>query len=69
MSMVLDAIARAGAQGNQRAAVVAAGFATRDRESVLGTYSFDRFGDTTLTDYGVYRIADGDLLWDRVMRP
>jgi branched-chain amino acid transport system substrate-binding protein len=69
MSLVLDAITRAGAQGNQRAAVVAAGFATRDRQSVLGTYSIDRFGDTTLTDYGVYRIASGRLLWDRVVRP
>ena len=69
MSLVLDAIARAGADGNQREAVVKAGFATRDRPSVLGTYSIDRFGDTTLTDYGVYRIADGALLWDRVVRP
>ena len=67
--LVLDAIARAGADGNQREAVVKAGFATRDRPSVLGTYSIDRFGDTTLTDYGVYRIADGALLWDRVVRP
>ena len=29
-------------------------FATKDRESVLGTYSIDENGDTTLTDYGVY---------------
>ena len=69
MSLVLDAIARAGAQGDEREAIVAAGFATRDRASVLGTYSIDRFGDTTVTDYGVYRIADGALLWDRVLRP
>jgi branched-chain amino acid transport system substrate-binding protein len=69
MGLVLDAIARAGANGDKRKAVVTAGFATRDRPSVLGTYSIDRFGDTTLTDYGVYRIADGALLWDRVVRP
>lgn len=69
MSLVLDAIARAGAQGEEPAAVVAAAFATRDRESVLGTYSIDRFGDTTIRDYGVYRIADGALLWDRVVQP
>ena len=69
MSLVLDAIARAGAQGSERTAVVEAGFATSDRESVLGTYSIDPFGDTTLTDYGGYRIEDGALLWDRVLRP
>lgn len=69
MSLVLDAIARAGAQGDDPAAVVAAAFATRDRDSVLGTYSIDRFGDTTIRDYGAYRIADGALLWDRVVRP
>lgn len=57
MSLVLDAITRAGAGGDQRHAVVTAGLATRDRPSVLGTYSIDRFGDTTLTDYGVYRPA------------
>jgi branched-chain amino acid transport system substrate-binding protein len=69
MSLVLDAIARAGAEGDQREAVLAAGFATSDRESVLGTYSIDPFGDTTLTDFGVYRIERGRLSWDRVVRP
>ena len=69
MSLVLDAIARAGAEGDERAAVIAAGLATRDRESVLGTYSIDPFGDTTLTDFGVYRIKHGRPSWDRVVRP
>lgn len=69
MSLVLDAVARAGAEEDQQAAVMSAAFATRDRDSVLGSYSIDRFGDTTLRNYGVYRIADGALLFDRVVLP
>ena len=42
--------------GRPRQAVLEALFATKDRESVLGTYSIDENGDTTLTDYGVYTI-------------
>ncbi len=37
---------------------------TKDRESVLGTYSIDENGDTTLTDYGVYTIEGGELTFD-----
>ena len=36
-------------------------FATKDRQSVLGTYSIDSNGDTTLTDYGAYNIANNAL--------
>jgi branched-chain amino acid transport system substrate-binding protein len=36
-----------------------------DRESVLGTYSIDENGDTTLTTYGVYGIAGGELAFER----
>ena len=61
MALVLDAIKRAGDKGNDRQAVIDALFATKDRESVLGTYSIDENGDTTLTDYGVYTVKDGEL--------
>jgi branched-chain amino acid transport system substrate-binding protein len=57
MSVVLDSIARAGAQGNVRDAVISQFFATRDRDSVLGRYSIDRFGDTTLPFYGGYKVS------------
>jgi hypothetical protein len=30
---------------------------------VLGTYGFDRFGDTTLRTYGLYRIRGGGLTY------
>lgn len=36
-------------------------FEVKDRESVLGTYSIDENGDTTLTDYGLYDVGpDGN---------
>jgi branched-chain amino acid transport system substrate-binding protein len=62
MSLTLDAIKRAAAKGDvTRESVIEQLFATRDRQSVLGTYSIDPNGDTTLTDYGAYTIKDGQL--------
>jgi len=61
MKLGLDTIAGLGDKGTDRAAVLDALFATQDRESALGTYSFDENGDTTLTDYGIYKVgADGN---------
>jgi branched-chain amino acid transport system substrate-binding protein len=57
MKLGLDTIAQLGAAGDSRQAIIHALFATRHRQSVLGTYSFDRNGDTTLRSYGVYRAA------------
>jgi branched-chain amino acid transport system substrate-binding protein len=59
MALALDALKRAGDKANDRAAVLKALFATKDRQSVLGTYSIDANGDTSLTDYGLYDIKDG----------
>lgn len=65
MSLLLDAIARG---DGTRAGTVQALFATRDRDSVLGRYSIDPFGDTTLTQYGGYRVSRGGrLVFDRVL--
>jgi branched-chain amino acid transport system substrate-binding protein len=66
MAVVLDAIDRA-ADPASRAAVVDAFFATRDRDSPLGRYSIDAFGDTTLATCGGYRVADQRIVWDRVL--
>jgi branched-chain amino acid transport system substrate-binding protein len=66
MSLMLHAIARASDDGRHpvlRSRVVAALFATRDRQSVLGTYSIDRDGDTTLDRYGVWRVSSGRLVF------
>jgi branched-chain amino acid transport system substrate-binding protein len=59
MALALDALKRAGDKANDRAAVLKALFATKDRQSVLGTYSIDKNGDTSLTDYGLYEVKDG----------
>jgi branched-chain amino acid transport system substrate-binding protein len=34
---------------------------------VLGTYSIDRNGDTSLTAYGAYRVRLGKLAFDEVV--
>ena len=68
MSVVLDAIKRAGDKGNDRQAVIDAFFETKDRESVLGTYSIDENGDTTLSDYGGNTVKDGKLSFDKVIK-
>jgi branched-chain amino acid transport system substrate-binding protein len=68
MSVALDSIARAGAQGNVRETVISQFFATRDRESVLGRYSIDRNGDTTLAVYGGYKVSPaGAPMFARVL--
>jgi len=68
MALVLDAIERAGEDGNDRQAVMDALFDTQGRESVLGTYDIDENGDTTLTDYGIYSIEGGELTFDRTIK-
>ena len=68
MSVTLDAIRAAGPQGNDRASVIAAFRATHDRDSVLGRYSIDANGDTTLSTYGVLRVGRrGRLAYDRTI--
>ena len=70
MSLLLDAIRRAGPDGGDRAAVVDQLLATKDREGVFGTYSIDENGDIiTLTPYGVYKIKDDQLVFDRTVQP
>jgi branched-chain amino acid transport system substrate-binding protein len=66
--LIVDAIRRAGDSGEMRAAVVKQLFRTKGRESVLGTYDIDQNGDTTLTDYGAYRIRDGELRFNRTIK-
>ncbi|MGH2952800.1 MAG: ABC transporter substrate-binding protein [Solirubrobacterales bacterium] len=59
MAVVLDAIDRAGDRGAEREAVVDAFFETADRDSILGTYSIDDVGDTTLESMTGYRLVNG----------
>ena len=66
MRLALDAIERSGT--GEKADILAALFDTTDRSSVLGTYSIDENGDTTLTDYGVYTVDDGELVFDSTIQ-
>ena len=61
MKLVIDTITAAGPEGTTREGVLKALFATKDRDSVLGKYSIDKNGDTSLTDYGLYKVgSDGN---------
>ena len=69
MDLVLDSIEAAGAKGNDRQAVIDQVLKnTKGRESVIGTYDIDANGDTSLTDYGLYKIEGGKLKFDRVIK-
>jgi branched-chain amino acid transport system substrate-binding protein len=65
MSVVLDAIRRAGSRGNVRQAVIDSFFKTPTRDSVLGHYSVGLDGETTLSRYGVDRIVGGSTQFYR----
>jgi branched-chain amino acid transport system substrate-binding protein len=69
MRVTLQAMAAAGKRANHPDAVIRAFFLTRDRHSVLGTYSIDRNGDTTLRRFGGYRVRRGNLAFDRALFP
>jgi branched-chain amino acid transport system substrate-binding protein len=68
MSVVLQAIKDAGDKGGDRQAVIDAFYKIKNRESVLGKYSIDENGDTTLSDYGGNRIEGGKLTFDKVIK-
>jgi branched-chain amino acid transport system substrate-binding protein len=63
-NLTLSAIASATDHGRKqakRSSVLKAIFATRNHQSVLGTYSISSDGDTTLKAYGVWRVLGGRL--------
>jgi len=65
---ILDAIRAAGAKGNDREVVTKAFLATRNRHSVLGTYSMDRAGDTSLRTFAGDRMTRSGLVLDKVLK-
>jgi branched-chain amino acid transport system substrate-binding protein len=69
MSLAIDAIKRAGANGNNRQDVINQLFATKNLPSVLGTYSIDKNGDTSVTDYGLYGVKNGEIVFSKVIKP
>jgi branched-chain amino acid transport system substrate-binding protein len=68
MQDALLAIQNAGAKGNDRQAVIDQFFKIKDRDSVLGKYSIDENGDTTLSDYGGDKVKGGQLVFDKVIK-
>jgi ABC-type branched-subunit amino acid transport system substrate-binding protein len=68
MQLALRTIAKLGAQGNSKSAVVAALFATKNYAGAIGTYGFDKNGDTTLTSYGLYNVGkDGNPVFAKTI--
>jgi len=67
MSVVLNSIHRARKHGNNRSAVIASFLRTRNRDSVLGRYSVEPDGETTLSTYGVDRVVRGRPVFYRAI--
>jgi len=66
----LDTIKSLGAQGDSKSAVLKALFAIKARASVLGTYGFDKNGDTTLKSYGLYKVgSNGEPVFYKTLTP
>jgi len=70
MKLALDTIASLGPQGNSKSAILTALFNIKARHSVLGTYGFDKNGDTTLKSYGLYKVGpDGAPVFFKTITP
>ena len=70
MQLALNTIKNLGAQGNSKSAVLAALFADKSVQSVLGTYGFNANGDTTLKSYGLYKVASsGEPVFFKTVTP
>jgi branched-chain amino acid transport system substrate-binding protein len=63
--VLLDAIARS---DGTRASVVEELYATKVEDGILGSFSFDRFGDIDPAPVGVYRYEGGKIVVDGVVR-
>jgi branched-chain amino acid transport system substrate-binding protein len=68
MSLILETCKQLGPDCSDKQAMIDALFNTKGRKSVLGTYDIDENGDTTITDYGVYRIENGELVFDQTIK-
>ena len=69
-NVMFDAVEAAAEEAGgvpERQAVVEQIFATEDYEGVLGTWSFDEDGDTSLTELSVQTVDDGEFKLDRIV--
>ncbi len=68
-SLFIATLTKLGAKATDKGAVLKALFATKNRKSVLGTYSFDKNGDTTSTAYGIYKVGgDGNPTFEKGLK-
>jgi len=72
-NVILDAIERAAATNPAdndalRAAIIKETFATKDYAGVLGTWSFNAEGDTSLTDMSGQVVKDGAFVFETVIK-
>jgi branched-chain amino acid transport system substrate-binding protein len=66
MKLGLDTVKNLGDKGSDKSAVLQALFDTKNRKSALGTYSFDENGDTSITDYGLFKVgSDGNPTFEK----
>ncbi|HEX6712555.1 MAG TPA: branched-chain amino acid ABC transporter substrate-binding protein [Thermoleophilaceae bacterium] len=68
MSLMLDAMKRAGDSCNDRAAIIDQVYKTKDKKSVLGTYSVDKDGDVTTKQFGRFFVKGGKLSYDKTVQ-
>jgi branched-chain amino acid transport system substrate-binding protein len=61
MKLILDGLNTAGASKDALLSYLQTG--VQNRASVLGTYSLDANGDTTLRTYGLYGVSKKSLVW------
>ena len=69
-NVMFDAVEAAAEEAGgvpERQAVVEQIFATEDYEGVLGTWSFDEDGDTSLTELSVQTVDGGEFQLDRIV--
>ena len=67
-NVMLDAIERASEEGEvSRESVLQQVMATEDFDGVLGTWSFDDDGDTSLTELSVQRVENGQFEYQRTI--
>jgi len=67
MAVALNAIKTSGKK--DRKAILDAIAKTKDYDGLVGKWSFDANGDTTLTDFAIYQISDGLLSYRQQSQP
>jgi len=67
MSLLIDSMKRAGANCSDRQAVIDQVYKTKNKKSVLGTYSIDKDGDVTTNQFGRFFVKNGKLSYDKTV--